>query len=178
MSYLSEQELQKRAAGIRLVIFDIDGVLTDGRLFFDQEGQEYKGFHARDSLGMKLLRKSGVETAVISGRHSRAVALRMDSIGVSHVHQGHQDKLPIFEALCRELQLSPEQVAHVGDDLLDVPLFRRVGLAVGVHDAHPCILPFIHWTTPHPGGSGAARDVCELVMRAQGTLDGILASHY
>ncbi len=178
MTGISEQELLERAAKIRLVIFDIDGVLTDGRLYFDHSGQEYKGFHARDSLGMKLLRKSGVETAVISGRHSQAVALRMDSIGVNHVHQGQQDKLPAFETLCRDLQLTPAQIAHVGDDLLDVPLLRRVGLAIAVADAHPCILPHVHWVTPHPGGAGAARDVSELIMRAQGTLDGILASHY
>ena len=177
MTGVSEQELLERAARIRLVIFDIDGVLTDGRLFFDQAGQEYKGFHSRDGLGIKLLRKSGVETAVISGRYSASVEKRMDSLGVNHIYQGYQDKLPALEALCRELQLEPDQIAHVGDDLLDVPVLRRVGLAVGVSDSHPCILPYLHWLTPRPGGAGAARDVCDLVMKAQGTLDRILASH-
>jgi 3-deoxy-D-manno-octulosonate 8-phosphate phosphatase (KDO 8-P phosphatase) len=177
MTDISAPELQERAARIRLVIFDIDGVLTDGRLFFDQAGQEYKGFHSRDGLGIKLLRKSGVETAVISGRYSASVEKRMDSLGVNHIYQGYQDKLPALEALCRELQLTTDQIAHVGDDLLDVPVLRRVGLAIGVNDSHPCILPYVHWLTPHPGGAGAARDVCDLIMQAQGTLEGVLAAH-
>jgi 3-deoxy-D-manno-octulosonate 8-phosphate phosphatase (KDO 8-P phosphatase) len=172
------QDALNRAAGIRLVIFDIDGVLTDGRLFFDRDREEYKGFHSRDGLGIKLLQRTGVQTAVISGRFSAAVALRMDSLGVAHVYQGQQDKLPVFESLCRELSLAPEQIAHVGDDLPDLPLLRRVGLAVAVSDAHASILPHVHWITANPGGAGAAREVCDLIMRAQGTLDGIVASHY
>jgi 3-deoxy-D-manno-octulosonate 8-phosphate phosphatase (KDO 8-P phosphatase) len=177
MSDHSMQDVLNRAAKIRLVIFDIDGVMTDGRLFFDREGQEYKGFHSRDGLGIKLLRKTGVETAVISGRYSPAVEKRMDSLGINHIYQGFQDKLPAYESLCKELGLSPEQVAHVGDDLLDLPLLRRVGLAVAVSDAHPCIRSHVHWITQNPGGFGAARDVCDLVMRAQGTLDGILENY-
>lgn len=167
-----------RAKKIRLVIFDVDGVLTDGRLFFDAEGREYKGFHARDGFGLKLLRQSGVETAVISGRSSPAVALRMKSLDIVHVYQGAENKLEVFERLLEELNLVPEQVAHVGDDLLDLPLLRRVGLAVAVADAHFGIRGYAHWITAIPGGMGAAREVCDLVMEAQGTLRNTIESHF
>ncbi len=171
-------DIRKRAAGIELVIFDVDGVLTDGRLFFDEQGGEYKSFHSRDGLGINLLRKSGVEVAVISGRASKSVARRMEGLGIERVFQGQENKLIAFESLCRELNLTPERIAHVGDDLLDLPIMRRVGLAVAVADAHPAILPFAHWRTRRPGGAGAAREVCDLVMEAQGNLQGVIESHY
>jgi 3-deoxy-D-manno-octulosonate 8-phosphate phosphatase (KDO 8-P phosphatase) len=177
MSEQTRENALVRAAKIRLVIFDVDGVLTDGRLYFDAAGQEYKGFHARDGLGIKLLRRTGVETAVISGRTSASVAQRMDSLGVTHIYQGYQNKLEAFEELLRVADVAPEQVAHVGDDLLDLPVLRRVGLAVAVADAHACIRPYVHWITPRPGGAGAARDVCDLLMEAQGTLPGVIESH-
>ncbi|MBP1148900.1 MULTISPECIES: 3-deoxy-manno-octulosonate-8-phosphatase KdsC [Methylocaldum] len=172
------QDVLARAAGIRLVIFDVDGVLTDGRLFFDQQGQEYKSFHARDGHGIKLLQGTGVATAVISGRRSQSVALRMESLGIRHVYQGYQDKLDAFEHLRNELALAPDEIAHVGDDLLDLPIMRRVGLAVAVADAHFSIRQHAHWVTPSPGGAGAAREVCDLVMKAQGTLQGVIESHF
>lgn len=175
---LSRTEALARAARVRLVIFDVDGVLTDGRLYFTPDGQELKGFHARDGHGIKLLRSTGVETAVISGRSSPAVSLRMESLGVTHVYQGRQDKRGAFEDLLARLNLSPAEVAHVGDDLLDLPLLRRAGLAVAVADAHPSIRAYAHWITALPGGAGAAREVCDLVMEAQGTLDGVIASHF
>ncbi|BBL76031.1 KdsC family phosphatase [Methylomagnum ishizawai] len=174
MPETARQAALRRAANIRLAIFDVDGVLTDGRLFFDSEGREYKTFHARDGLGLKLLRRSGVETAVISGRSSPIVARRMASLDIAHVHQGCEDKLAVFGQLLAELKLEPEQVAHVGDDWIDLPLLRRVGLAVAVADAHPGLREHVHWTTQNPGGLGAAREVCDLIMEAQGTLRGIL----
>lgn len=167
-----------RAAKVRLVIFDVDGVLTDGRLYFTPDGQEFKGFHARDGHGIKLLQRSGVETAVISGRNSKAVSLRMESLGVAHVYQGRENKLEAFEDLLGKLHLTPEQTAHVGDDLMDLPLLRRVGLAVAVADAHFSLREHAHWITALPGGQGAAREVCDLVMEAQGTLRGVIESHF
>jgi len=171
-------DIREKAAKVKLVIFDVDGVLTDGKLFFDEEGREYKSFHSRDGLGLNLLRQTGVEVAVISGRSSKSVSQRMAGLGISHVFQGQHNKLLAFDSLREELGLEPEQIAHVGDDLIDLPLLRRVGLAVAVADAHPAILPFAHWITDKPGGAGAAREVCDLIMEAQGTLKGIVENHF
>lgn len=163
-----------RAAKIRLVIFDVDGVLTDGRLFFDEAGREYKSFHARDGHGIKLLRSTGVEVAVISGRQAATVARRMEGLGIVHVFQGIEDKLETFRSICQQLRLAADEVAHVGDDLLDLPVMRRAGLSVAVADANPSILPYAHWTTRCAGGTGAAREVCDLIMAAQGTLPAVV----
>ncbi len=164
-------EILARAAVIRLVIFDVDGVLTDGRLFFDHEGREYKAFHARDGHGLKLLQQSGVETAVISGRKSRSVALRMDSLGIRHVYQGYEDKREALRSLQTVTGIGLEHMACVGDDTLDLPIMRRVHFAIAVQDAHFAVKRHAHWVTETPGGKGAAREVCDLIMRAQNTLD-------
>jgi 3-deoxy-D-manno-octulosonate 8-phosphate phosphatase (KDO 8-P phosphatase) len=169
------QEVLDRAALIRLALFDVDGVLTDGSLFFDDQGRESKVFHVRDGLGFKLLRQTGVEVAVISARQSTIVARRMKNLGVVHCFQGAGDKLGAYEDLRRKLNLVHEQVSHIGDDLLDLPLLRRVGLAIAVADAHPSILPHVHWKTSRPGGAGAAREVCDLIMQAQRTLERVTA---
>lgn len=171
------QDVLDRAAAIRLAIFDVDGVLTDGKLFFDAEGREYKSFHARDGFGIKLLRSTGVEVAVVSGRQSEVVARRMEGLGIDRVYQGMEDKLEALDVLCHELGVRPEQVAHVGDDWLDLPLMRRVGLAVVVPDAHPAIRPYAHWMTKNPGGHGAAREVCDLILRAQGHYNRVLEAY-
>jgi 3-deoxy-D-manno-octulosonate 8-phosphate phosphatase (KDO 8-P phosphatase) len=172
------QELLARARKIRLLICDVDGVLTDGRLYFTPDGQELKSFHARDGHGIKLLQRTGVETAVISGRSSPAVALRMSSLGVRHVYQGRESKLEPFRELLDLLHLNPEQTAFVGDDLLDLPLLRRAGLAVAVADAHYTLLDTAHWITARAGGQGAVREVCDLIMQAQNTLQAILESYH
>ncbi len=164
------EKIHQKAKKVRLVIFDVDGVLTDGKLLFDLQGREYKTFHARDGHGIKLLRKSGVEVAIISGRRSEAVEMRMKSLGIEHIYQGYEDKSLVFDELCGKLGVTPEQVSHVGDDLLDLPIMRKVGLAVAVQDAHFSILEYAHWQTSLPGGCGAAREVCDLIMQAQGTL--------
>lgn len=171
------QDILEKAEQIRLVIFDVDGVLTDGSLFIGDDGQEYKAFHSRDGHGMKMLQASGVEIGIITGRTSQVVKHRMDSLGIHHVYQGKLEKLPAFEELVAKLGLPPHQVAYVGDDVVDLPVMRRVGLAVAVQDAHPLVKQHAHWTTDHGGGRGAARDVCELIMRAQGKLDSQL-QHY
>ena len=170
-------DIFERARQIRLVIFDVDGVLTDGSLFLGDDGQEYKAFHSRDGHGMKLLQETGVILAIITGRASEVVRLRMEGLGVKHVFQGRQDKLPAYEELKRTLGLKDAQVAYVGDDVVDLPVLRRVGLAIAVQDAHPLVQQHAHWQTRSPGGRGAARDVCELIMEAQGTLGGKLEQY-
>ena len=162
-----------RAAAIRLAIFDVDGVLTDGGLIFDEAGRENKVFHSRDGHGLKMLQGSGVELAVISGRRTEAVTHRMAGLGISHVYQGQQDKLPAFYELLDKLQIAPEHTAYVGDDVVDLPIMLRVGLAVAVHDAHALLVEHAHWRTQHAGGRGAVRDVCELILEAQGKLQDL-----
>ncbi len=171
------QDILEKAATIRLVVFDVDGVLTDGSLFLGDDGQEYKAFHSRDGHGMKMLQASGVEIAIITGRTSQVVQHRMDNLGVRHVYQGQIDKLPAFERLLQKLEIAAEHVAYVGDDVVDLPVMRRSGLAIAVQDAHPLVKEHAHWCTPHGGGRGAARDTCELIMRARETLDEQLARY-
>ena len=165
------KDVLAKAAQIKLVLFDVDGVLTDGSLFLGDDGQEYKAFHSRDGHGMKMLQASGVEIGIITGRTSQVVKHRMASLGIQHVFQGRLEKLPAYEELIASLALSTEQTAFVGDDVVDLPVLRRVGLAIAVQDAHPLVKQHAHWQTPHAGGRGAGRDVCELIMEAQGTLE-------
>ena len=171
------REVLLLAEKIRLVIFDIDGVLTDGKLFFDDEGREYKSFHARDGHGIKMLRNSGVEVAVISGRSSRSVALRMESLGVQYIYQGREDKIAAFEIILSQAGVEPVQVVHVGDDLIDLPIMIRVGLPIAVADANPAVLERARWSTTLNGGCGAGREVCDLIMRAQGTLEAAIEAY-
>jgi len=171
------QDIIEKAANVRLVIFDVDGVLTDGSLFIGDDGQEYKAFNSRDGHGMKMLQASGVDIGIITGRTSHVVKYRMDSLGIKHVYQGQLDKLPAFEELVEKLGLSVDQVAYVGDDVVDLPILIRVGLAIAVQDAHPLVKQHCHWITTNVGGRAAARDVCELIMQAQGNLESQL-NHY
>lgn len=171
------KDILAKAADVQLVIFDVDGVLTDGRLIFGDDGQEYKAFHSRDGHGMKMLRQSGVEVGIITGRTSKVVEHRMANLGIKHVYQGQLDKIPAFEKLIQTLNLKPEQVAYVGDDVMDLPVMFKVGLAIAVADAHSLVVQHAHWQTPHAGGQGAARDVCELIMQAHGTFDAAM-QHY
>lgn len=164
------QDILDRAAHIKLVIFDVDGVLTDGGIHIAGDGSEHKIFNSRDGHGMKMLQNTGVEIAIISGRVSQAVLHRMASLGIEHVYQGCQEKLPVFQGLIKKLNLDPNQVAYAGDDVVDLPIMREVGLAIAVQDAHEWVIKHAHWQTSHGGGRGAARDVCELIMEAQGTI--------
>ncbi len=162
---------------LKLLILDVDGVLTDGRLFFDYQGNEYKCFHARDGHGLKLLKQTGVEIAVISGRSSASVALRMKNLGIEHVYQGHENKRMAFNEILQNLQLRPEQVAHVGDDLLDLPIMTQVGFAIAVQDANFAVKQYADWCTETLGGQGAVREVCDLIMQVQGTFDKVLQGY-
>jgi 3-deoxy-D-manno-octulosonate 8-phosphate phosphatase (KDO 8-P phosphatase) len=171
------QDIIEKARTIRLVIFDVDGVLTDGSIFIGDGGEEYKAFNSRDGHGMKMLQQSGVDIGIITGRTSEVVRHRMESLGIKHVYQGQLDKLPAFEELLTKLGLAAEQVAYVGDDVVDLPILVRAGLAIAVQDAHQMVKQHSHWITPSPGGRRAARDVCEFIMQAQGNLESRL-NHY
>ncbi len=165
------KDVLEKAALIKLVIFDVDGVLTDGSLFLGDDGQEYKAFNSRDGHGMRMLQDSGVSVGIITGRSSQVVTHRMQSLGIEHVFQGRVHKVPAYEELLATTELDASQVAYVGDDVVDLGVMKRVGLAIAVQDAHPLVKQHAHWITEHGGGRGAARDVCELIMGAQGTLE-------
>ncbi|MCK4743049.1 MAG: 3-deoxy-manno-octulosonate-8-phosphatase KdsC [Sulfuriflexus sp.] len=171
------KDILERAAQIKLVIFDVDGVLTDGSLFLGDDGLEYKAFNSRDGHGMKMLQKSGVIVAIITGRTSKVVDYRMKSLGIEHVYQGQHDKRIAFAELLEKLKLSSDEVAYVGDDVVDLPVMSKVGLAIAVQDAHSMVLKHAHWQTPSCGGRGAGRDVCEMLMEARGVLQAELDSY-
>jgi len=172
--------LKERAANIRMLILDVDGVLTDGKLYFDHNGNESKAFNTRDGMGMKALQRVGIEVAVITGRKSEAVALRMAQLGIKHVYQGREDKLNAFLELLKITGLDAQQICFAGDDWIDLPVLMRVGLAVSVADAEERVKQQSHWITPSNGGDGAVREICNLILAAQEKdqtiLDEILAS--
>lgn len=172
------QDIYQRARQIKLVIFDVDGVLTDGRIIIGDDGEEYKAFHSRDGHGMKLLQYTGVDIAIITGRTSNVVEHRMQSLGIKHIYQGKQVKLPAFEELVEQLGITPDDCAYVGDDWVDLAIMRRVGLAIAVQDADEMVKKHAHWVTGAGGGKGAAREVCELLMEAQGTLQDQIERHF
>jgi 3-deoxy-D-manno-octulosonate 8-phosphate phosphatase (KDO 8-P phosphatase) len=171
------EEILQRAAKIKLTVLDVDGVLTDGTLFFGDDGREYKAFSTKDGHGMRMLQHHGVELAIVTGRDSKVVARRMAELGIEHVLQGYQEKLPAFEQLLGQLRMGAMETAYVGDDVVDIPILRRVGLAIAVQDAHPLVKRYAHWTTESRGGRGAVREVCELILRAQGRLEQAM-QHY
>ncbi|HUL55510.1 MAG TPA: HAD family hydrolase [Usitatibacter sp.] len=159
--------LTERARAVRLAIFDVDGVMTDGTLWFGPQGEAFKAFNILDGHGLKMLRSSGVATAIISGRASEAVARRAAELDIAHVVQGSQDKAAAFEKLLASLGVQAEACAYVGDDLPDLPVMRRCGLAVAVANAHESVKSEAHYVTRAGGGRGAVREVCDLVLRAQ-----------
>ena len=163
------------AAKVKVALFDVDGVLTDGSLYLGDNGQEYKAFYSRDGFGMKLLQHSGVALGIITGRTSRVVVHRAADLGIEHVYQGCIEKWTTCEQVMAKLGLAPEAVAFIGDDVVDLPILLKVGLAVTVQDAHPLVKRHAHWVTPSAGGRGAARELCELIMYAQGTYGGEMA---
>ena len=171
------QDIYRKAEDIRLIIFDVDGVLTDGSLYIGDDGQEYKAFHSKDGHGMVMLQQTGVQIAIITGRTSEVVRIRMASLGIEHVYQGKREKLPAYEELKTATGLRDEQIAYVGDDVVDLPVMTRVGLSIAVQDAHTLTKQHAHWVTPSGGGRGAAREVCELIMDAQGHLQGLLDAY-
>ncbi len=165
-----------KARAVRLAIFDVDGVLTDGGLHFSDSGEEMKVFDVRDGLGMKMLQASGVALAIITSRTSRVVARRAENLGIDHVFQGVEDKVSAFQAITANLSLDPLACAFMGDDWVDLPVLIRCGLALSVPEAPAAVRERVDYVTRAGGGRGAAREACELIMQAQGTFDAQLAA--
>jgi 3-deoxy-D-manno-octulosonate 8-phosphate phosphatase (KDO 8-P phosphatase) len=161
-------DLLERARHVRLLVLDVDGVLTDGRIYLSAAGEELKVFHVRDGSGLVAIRRAGIEVAIISGRDSAAVTRRAAELGIGRVLQGVADKGAALEALLAELGIAARDTACVGDDTPDLPMLRRVGLAIGVADSHPDLRDTVHWITPSPGGRGAVREACDLLLSARG----------
>ena len=170
-------DVLQRAATVRAVVFDVDGVLTDGRIYLDERGRESRAFHARDGLGIVMALRAGLEVGVISGRNSPLVRTRMDALGVRHVMQGISDKSAALDQLLARIGIAENEACAVGDDVIDLPILRRVSLAVAVADAHRLVRAQAHHVTCERGGRGAAREVTDLLLRARGALvDGL--AHY
>lgn len=165
-----------KAKAIRLAIFDVDGVLTDGGLHYSDSGEETKIFDVRDGHGMKMLQASGVALAIITSRSSRCVARRAENLGIDHVFQGVEEKVDAFQALAADLRLDPLACAYMGDDWVDLPVLIRCGLALSVPEAPAAVRERVHYVTRAGGGRGAVREACELIMQAQGTFDARLAA--
>lgn len=160
--------------GIRLLLTDVDGVLTDGRIHFDGSGRELKTFHVHDGAGLVYWHRCGGLSGFLSGRSSDVVRDRARELGVAEVHLGHHDKIAVFEDILRRRQLTPSQVAYVGDDLLDLPVLGRVGFAASVPNARREVRDRVHYVTELPGGAGAIREVVELLLVAQGKWDDVV----
>ncbi len=169
------QDAIERARDVKLIVFDVDGVMTDGTLFLADDGQEYKGFNSLDGHGLKMLKSTGVELAIITGRNSQVVVHRARNLGITHLHQGAHDKLVVYRQLLEDLNLGTEQTAFMGDDVVDLPVMRRARLAVAVPAAPDLVKAHSHYVTRREGGRGAVREACEFIMRAQGTFDERMA---
>lgn len=174
---LAHEKVLLRARPIRLALFDVDGVLTDGRLVFHASGEESKTFHARDGHGLKLLQEAGIEVGVISARRAAAVEHRMRQLGIAHVFQGQHDKAAVYLGLIERLGLRHAEVAYMGDDVIDLPVLCRVGLAATVADAPGIVKRHCHWIAAQGGGQGAVRELCDMILEAQGRLDALLARY-
>ena len=169
------QEALPRARQVRLLLLDVDGVLTDGTITYGTDGIETKSFHTQDGLGLKLLQESGVAAGIITARTSEAVLRRARELGFAHVVQGAADELAAFEAILRETGLRPPQTAYMGDDWMDLPLLNRVGLAAAPANAVAEVRQRVHYTTERTGGRGAVREVCDLLLEAQSNLERLFA---
>lgn len=169
------QDAIERARDVKLIIFDVDGVMTDGTLFLADDGQEYKGFNSLDGHGLKMLKSTGVELAIITGRNSQVVVHRARNLGITHLHQGAHDKLTVYHQLLEDLGIGPERTAFMGDDVVDLPVMRCARLAIAVPAAPDLVKAHSHYITRREGGRGAVREACEYIMRAQGTFDAQMA---
>ncbi|WP_253307053.1 3-deoxy-manno-octulosonate-8-phosphatase KdsC [unidentified bacterial endosymbiont] len=165
--------LLTQAQRVRLLICDVDGVLSNGLIYRDSRGEELKSFHVQDGYGIRLLQALGLEVALITGGTSRMVNDRAAMLGIEHLYQGQREKVTPFQQLLQRLQLTADQVAYIGDDLIDWPVLQQVGLAVAVTDAHPWLLPRVHYVTRKAGGQGAVRELCDLLLLAHQQFPGM-----
>ena len=169
---------EERLRNIRLLLLDVDGVMTDGRIIFDSNGVESKFFNVKDGHGIKMVQRAGIEVGIISGRGSMVVSNRAAELGISLVYQKALDKLTPYQEILERTELTDAQVAFMGDDVIDIPVLRRVGFAVAPADAVDDVLPHVHFTTRNRGGWGAVREVCDLLLRGQGKWDEITARYF
>ena len=172
-----DAELNERIRKVKLAIFDVDGVLTDGRLHYGPNGEESKVFNTLDGHGLKMLQQSGVELAIISGRASKALERRAGDLGIAQLFMGVENKLNMFETLLKSLSLVPAQSAGIGDDVIDLPFLTRCGFAASVPSAPAYVKQRVHYVTTAQGGHGAVREFCDLIMQAQGTWDAALKKY-
>ncbi len=166
-----------KAKHVRLAAFDVDGVLTDGALYYTDAGEEFKAFNVQDGHGIKMLQESGVAIAIITSRTSKLVTNRARNLGIDHLYQGVENKLDAMNALLTKLGLTLAETSYMGDDVIDLPVLRRCGFAASVPEAPALVRQHAHYITRAGGGRGAAREFCEVVMHAQGTLDAALARY-
>lgn len=176
-STMLSDTLRRRLARIRLLALDVDGVLTDGRLYFSAQGDELKAFNILDGLGLKQVRDDGVEVALITGRTSPLTQRRAEDLGLRHLLQGREDKRIALEELMGRIGLSADEVAYMGDDLPDLPAIRFAGVGLTVPNAHRVVREHADWCTTARGGEGAVREVCDLILESRGSLDRILAPY-
>ncbi|HYA40247.1 MAG TPA: HAD hydrolase family protein [Syntrophobacteraceae bacterium] len=169
-----EEALKKRIIPVKMMIFDVDGVLTDGRVIYMDDGSELKEFDARDGHGIKLLQRAGIEVALISGRACKAVEHRARGLGISRVRQGAKVKTEPYDQLLEETGLKESETGYMGDDLIDIPVMRRAGFSVAVPNGAPHIFPYAHYITSAPGGRGAVREVCEMILQVQGLWESVI----
>ncbi|MCF7529182.1 KdsC family phosphatase [Neisseria lisongii] len=167
-------ELQRRAAAVKLLILDVDGVLTDGRIFIRDDGEEIKSFHTLDGHGLKMLQAAGVQTAIITGRDAPSVGIRVKQLGINYYFKGIHDKRAAYAELRQAAGVSEDECAFVGDDVVDLPVMVHCGLPVAVPQAHWFTLQHAAYVTQNDGGKGAVREVCDLIMQAQGKLEAAL----
>lgn len=172
-----DTDIIERARNIKLLVLDVDGVLSDGKLYFSNSGEEIKAFNSLDGHGIKVLQKSGVQVAIITGRKSHIVQLRAENLGITLIKQGREDKLAALNELTDDMDISMNQIAHMGDDHPDLPLIRRVGLGMTTANAHWVVKEHSHWQSQLDGGEGAVREACDLLMLAQGTFEASLAPY-
>jgi 3-deoxy-D-manno-octulosonate 8-phosphate phosphatase (KDO 8-P phosphatase) len=168
--------IEQRAARIRLVLFDVDGVLTDGRVMLHADGGESKQFHIRDGIVMVWAQRMGLNIGLLSARHSPTTTERAAQLGITLVHQGVASKIEAYDAIVGDIGLNDDEVAYMGDDIVDIAVLARVGLAGAPADAVPEVRERVHWIAPSAGGAGAAREFLELILRTQGQWDRILRS--
>lgn len=174
---MTEQELKQLAQKIKLLLLDVDGVLTDGKLYFGNNGEEFKAFSILDGHGIKMLQNSGVKVGIVTGRESQLVSNRARELGVEILLQNCGDKKQAVQQIAKDLQLAPAQIAFMGDDYPDLPAMRSVGLALTVANAHPVVVSHAHWQSNKAGGAGAVRDACDWLMEAQETYADALSNY-
>ncbi|MCF8053328.1 MAG: HAD hydrolase family protein [Desulfobacterales bacterium] len=174
MAQLNKEDLSAALSRVRLLLLDVDGVLTDGRIIYNDRGEETKVFHVRDGLGLRLLIQAGIEVGIVTGRSSRALFHRCRNLGITRVHDGVKDKVAALKSILAEAGLEKGQAAFVADDLPDLGIMGRVGLAVAVADAAPIVRERADWVTTAPGGGGAVREVAEAILAAQGIWEQVL----